>query len=263
MMLRLEILAITGNSPVSNAFTQEADRLGLTPKGREKKEREEQRKFAAALDALRRQVAEFLKRLDLIEQATAEALRENDEHLAVAREELRRVRERAYEITMPDGTVAKVYRDGDKVRTDAGAEIAPDVVRAEDIPDGSSTWRQRKGAGDAIARLEAERAEIIDYQKRLGQTRDALSRDDVTGEQLSAMQSDAARMPEAVRRRYNEGAGEPRPETGPAGNEKETTFRTRVDPTRAFTSATQGTPSAPPDQDFLQIPPSVSMPAPR
>jgi hypothetical protein len=123
MMLRLEILAITGNSPVSNAFTQEADRLGLTLKGRERKERGEQLKFAAALLAIRQQALEFQSKLDLLEHATMEALRENEEHMREAREELRRIREGAYEITMPDGKVEKVYRDGDKVRTDSGAEV--------------------------------------------------------------------------------------------------------------------------------------------
>lgn len=264
MMLRLEILAITGNSPVSNAFTQEADRLGLTPKGRERKERDEQRKFAATMDALRQRAAELHKQLDLMEQASMAALHENDERLRAARDDLQRIRDRAYEVTMPDGTVTKVYRDGATVRTDDGTEVDRSIVHPDELPASSPDWQRRKGAGESVTRLENERAEIIDYQGRLARSKGALSSDDVTAQQLDAMQADAARMPEAVRRHYG-----PEPSTRTAieipeakGNARALT--TDVRPTRDF--------NAPPlpkisdlllDEDLPKMPPSVSAPAPR
>ena len=44
-------LALSGDSPVLNAFTELAYRLGLSPKGRERKEREETRRFAERMQA--------------------------------------------------------------------------------------------------------------------------------------------------------------------------------------------------------------------
>jgi hypothetical protein len=264
MMLRLEILAFQGPSPVSNAFTQEADRLGLTPLGRERIEREDRKKFADRLEALRRQAEEFRKTLDLLEQATAEALRENDEHLRAAREELRRIQDRAYEVTMPDGTVAKVYRDGDKVRSDDGAEVGRQIVHPDELPSSSPSWQRRKGAGDSVTRLENERAEIIDYQDRLTRSKNTLSADDVTTQQLDAMQADAARMPEAVRRHYG-----PQPSARTAIELPDAVaslraLNTDVRPTRDFNAAPQLKVSDPLlAADLPEMPPSVSAPAPR
>jgi hypothetical protein len=263
MMLRLEILAITGNSPVSNAFTQEADRLGLTPKGRERRERDEQRKFAATMDAIRQRAAELHKQLDLMEQASMAALHENEERLRAARDDLQRVRDRAYEITMPDGTVAKVYREGNTVRTDDGAEVDRGIVHPDELPASSPSWQRRKDAGESVMRLENERAEIIDYQDRLARSKNTLSSDDVTAQQLDAMQANAARMPEAVRRHYGQ---EPSTRTAiefPEAKGNVRALNTDVRPTRDFNAAPQLKISHPLlDEDLPKMPPSVSAPAP-
>jgi hypothetical protein len=262
MMLRLEILAFSGTSPVSNAFTQEADRLGLTTVGRERKEREEQRKFAAAIEAIRQRAAEFLKQLDLLEQASMEALLQNELRLRTAREDLRSVRDRAYEVTMPDGTVAKVYRDGDKVRDDEGMVVDSSVVRADDLPESSPSWRQRREAGESVARLEAERNDIIEYQKRVARAKETASSDDMTPDQLDAMQADVARMPEAVRRHYSHEAAE-RAAIDAPGAAIPRTLNTDVSPTRDFSAALRPKLSDPQfDEDFTRMPPSVSAPAP-
>ena len=209
MMLRLEILALSGNSPVSNAFTEEADRMGLTVKGRERKEREEQRKFAAAMDALRQRAAEFQNKLGLLEQATAEALRENEEQMAAAREEMRRIREQAYEITMPDGKAAKVYRDGDKVRTESGAEVAPDIVRAEDIGEGRATWQDFQAADARLRELAAERERIVSFQNKIETARKASGGSGISADELDALEAGIdSSMPATVRKRL-EAAGPP------------------------------------------------------
>lgn len=202
-MLRLEILAFQGFSPVSNAFTEEADRLGLTPKGRERKEREERLKFAAAMLASRERVVEFQKQLDHLEQATMEALRENEEQLRNAREELRRIRERAYEITMPDGTVEKVYRDGDKVRTDAGVEVDRNIVRPEDLADKAPSWAERNHAGKRVDALAAENEAIKSYQSALRDARERSGKSELSLDELDAVESRVDRtMPESVRRHF-------------------------------------------------------------
>lgn len=184
VQLRLMNLASSGNSPVSNAFTQEADRLGLTPKGRERKEAEEQRRQRSLQTVLAEQSARFQERLHLLEQATADALRENEERLLAAREELARVRDRAYEITMPDGKIAKVYRDGDKVRDDAGAIVDSSVIHPSEIPGSAPDWATRQRAGERLDAARAERDALETYQKKLQTAREkfeggTLSSDDL------------------------------------------------------------------------------------
>jgi hypothetical protein len=202
-MLRLEILALSGDSPVSNAFTEEADRLGLTTKGRERKEREEQRKFAVQMEALRQRAAEFSKHLDFLEQATAEALHENEEQLRNSREDLRRIRERAYEITMPDGNVEKVYRDGDKVRTDSGTEVDRDIIRAEDIPDALPSWSERKLKELDIDALMHEQRRLTVYQEKLAHARSRSGSDDLSGDELDGLKAGLDEMPDSVRSRVS------------------------------------------------------------
>jgi hypothetical protein len=258
MMLRLEILAFQGPSPVSNAFTQEADRLGLTPTGRERIEREERRKFTERMEALRQQIAEFRKTLDLLEQATAEALRENDEQLRAAREELRRVRDRAYEITMPDGTVARVYRDGDKVRADDGAEVSPDIVRAEDIGNGHSTWAEHVEVEKRVGELGTRREALEAYRRRVQDAKGIAMGDDVTADELSQLERNLREgVPAEVARHFNSShAAQPAPavEADASANGLAKPFAKAVSPSALVLT----------DSDF-EIKPSatVSTPVPR
>jgi hypothetical protein len=258
MMLRLEILAITGNSPVSNAFTQEADRLGLTPKGRERKEREQQRRFADTMQALRQQATDFQKHLDLLEQATAEALRENAEQLAAAREELRVIRERAYEITMPDGTAAKVYRDGDKVRTETGSEVSPEIVRAEDIGNGHSTWAEHVEGSKRVNELSARRDALEAYQRRVQDAKGIAAGDGVTADELSHLERNLREdVPAEVARHFDSShAAQPAPavKADASANGLAKPFAKAVSPSALVLT----------DSDF-EIKPSVtvSAPAPR
>ena len=258
MMLRLEILAFQGPSPVSNAFTQEADRLGLTPLGRERIEREDRKKFADRLEALRRQAEEFRKTLDLLEQATAEALRENAEQLAAAREELRRIRDRAYEITMPDGTVAKVYPDGNKVRTETGSEVSPDIVRAEDIGNAHSTWAEHVEGEKRVNELGTRREALEAYQRRVQDAKGIAMGDDVTADELSQLERNLREgAPAEVARHFNSSrAGQPAPavEADASANGLAKPFAKAVSPSALALT----------DSDF-EIKPSVtvSVPVPR
>lgn len=262
MQLRLQVLALSGDSPVSNAFTDEAERLGLTSKGREKKEREDQRRFQDIMQALRERAAEFRKELDLLEHATAEALHENEGQLRVAREDLKRVRDRAYEITMPDGTIAKVYRDGDRVRDDAGAIVAE--TRADEIPASASGWAQRKACDDTVERLQNERRDLLEYQERVSRTKETLASGETTAEEFEALKADIGRMPASVQRRFQESVGGSQPIDRIRLDERPATFDSSARPTRDFAPAAAGTKvSVPDDRDFMQLPPSASAPSPR
>jgi hypothetical protein len=165
---------------------------------------------------------------------------------------------------MPDGTVAKVYRDGDKVRSDDGAEVDRGIVHPDELPSSSPSWQRRKGAGDSVTRLENERAEIIDYQDRLARSKNTLSSDDVTAKQLDTMQADAARMPEAVRRHYGpQPSGRAAIELPEAAGSARA-LTTDVRPTRDFNAAPlRKISDLLLDADLPKMPPSVSAPVPR
>jgi hypothetical protein len=201
MQLKLAIMALTGNSPVST-FVDIAAAQGLTPEAKEKKEREE-RLFWRHLEELHERQQKFLERLDRLNVAAAEALRENGEKLRDAREKLDDIRERAYKITMPDGTVVSVFRDGDKVRNETGALVSPDIVRAEDLPVSASTWEDRMAAGKAVDDLQREHNAIVKYQQTLDDTQKKAASGDLSADELDALKRNVqSTMPDSVRRQY-------------------------------------------------------------
>ena len=258
MMLRLEILAFQGFSPVSNAFTADADRLGLTPQGRERKEREQRQEFADRMEAIRRQAAAFQRTLDLLEHATLEALRENEEHLRAAREDLQRVRDRAYEVTMPDGTVAKVYRDGDRVRDEAGGDVSPDIVRAEDIGNGHSTWAEHVDGLKRVEELQTKREALQAYQRRIQGARETVAGDDLSAEELDRLEGNLQKdVPAEVQKNLQAA-------TGPAALPARDVGPSQSGLARPFTKAANGVALALTDDDFRStVAPSVSAPVPR
>lgn len=197
MKEKLLAMALNGDSIV-NPLGAPYDQDDRTPQGRARREREEQesRVYEMVMAQLEERRIEFQRELDRLDHASFEALRENEDQLRKAREDLRRIQERAYEITMPDGTVARVYRDGDKVRTETGAAVDPNIVRPEDIGSGFSTWQERVGAQKGVSDLEARREAIQAYRTKLGEAREKHASDGLTVEELDALK---ASRPDDVR----------------------------------------------------------------
>jgi hypothetical protein len=276
MQLRQWMLALSGNEAISNGITREAERLGLTPQSRARKEREQEqeRRVAAAVQAMREETERVMKRLDHLDQASMAALLENEELQRAAREELQRIRESAYEITMPDGSVAKVYRDGDKVRDDAGALVSSDVVKADEVPPAFSTWAERKRWGDALRQTEDSHREIIEYRDRLDSARKRIGGGELSAAELAHVEEDIERMPGAVRRHVETAAPSQRAESGVPGANGDAPPQSGLSsdarPAAPFARAVAGIPAAVArrrdddlDADLKALPPSVSMNGPR
>ena len=268
MQLRLHILALSGDSPVSNAFTEEADRLGLTVRGRERKEREEQRRVSERMESMREQTARFQEEIRELQQAHMEALLENQEQLRVAKDELKRLRERAYEVTMPNGTVAKVYRDGDKVRADDGAEVSRHIQKAEDIPDSFPPWKERNDWGARVKALTEENGKLVEYGNRLEQAEKKTASGDMSADELKKLRAGLEHgMPDSVRAHRPSAEGARRSDAMPA-ERNETSFESRATAMRSFADATTGllpaSPSEDPSTDFRKRPQAdVSAPGPK
>ena len=118
---------------------------------------------------------------------------------------------------MPDGTIAKVYRDGDKVRDEAGHIV--NHVRADEFPDSAPPWAQRHAAGEVVDRLTAERHELQAYQQRLETAGKELSSGELTEDRLKRLDAGLAQMPESVRRHYE--ASSPGPAQPTSGGKRD------------------------------------------
>ncbi len=155
---------------------------------------------------------EFQRELGRLDHASLDALRENEEHLREAREELQRIRDNAYQIHMPDGTVERVYRDGDKVRMESGAEVSPDIVRAEDLGNSRPTWQERTEATKRIDDLSTKHQEIVTYREHLHEADGRNKSGTLSADEIDALARDTERtMPESVRIHYRAPATEAGP----------------------------------------------------
>jgi small-conductance mechanosensitive channel len=111
-------------------------------------------------------------RLNKLEEKSYEALMQTERELRIAREELQAIRDNAYQITFPDGTVRGVYRDGDKVRTEDGAEVDREIVRVENIPANLTDWSTRRAASRSVLGQEQRLDRIKNLREKLDDIRD-------------------------------------------------------------------------------------------
>ena len=217
--MRLLALAQSGNTVVHSVFTAAADAEGLTERGRQAIERRRERTLEAIRLATQEQMAALQQRLDRLERASYEALIEADERVRTSRRELEELRERAYQITMPDGRTARVYRDGDMVREEDGVVVDADVFRAEDIPALSPTWQELQEKERAQQEAARRHREIVEYRERLASAREETAEGNLTAGRADELDAELDAMPDAVRVRLGEPAAprqQPDPLTPPS-----------------------------------------------
>jgi hypothetical protein len=253
----LMTMALNGDSIV-NPFSDLLDAAGLTPEARTRKEREEEEHFRETMAQLEERRLEFQCELDCMDHACEEALRENEEHLHSAREDLKKIQDNAYQIHMPDGSIARVYRDGDKVRTESGKELGAGIVRAEDLGRARPTWQERVQAADRIDDLLAKREAIQKYRDEVQETErkgqsSGLSARDI--DDLSRRRETT--MPESVRSHYAGAASRDEPSANaeaPSGLARPFAQAASRDKDLKLS-----------DRDFEELAdrPAASMPAPR
>lgn len=248
--------ALTGNEVVVSSFVVTGGRKAEAE--RQRKDREVQ-EFVRTVFASQERLAQFTAKLDRLDQASAQALLENEEKLRIAREELRRIRERAYELTRPDGSTVKVYRDGNVVRDDDGVEVDARLIKPEDIPDKFPTWQERRTAGEREADLIQRNREIREYRSQLERSRKLVEDGKITEEELTDLEKSLDAMPADVRRHYKPEAV--RTDNGPA---RERTLDTDIRPTRDFMNAAPSIAWQQPElePDIKPPRPGVSKPAP-
>lgn len=156
------------------------------------------------------------RRIDLLDRASLAALRETDEKLQEAREDLARLQAHAYQL--PDGT--RVYRteDGTAVYDEDGKLVGNDVIEPADIPNTKTSWEQFERGNDQLHTLQRERDEIGKYRDRLDRARDELDDDDLSQDDLKDLEKDLeTAMPATVRQQYDHlSANDPGSKVSPA-----------------------------------------------
>jgi hypothetical protein len=267
LLRKLAFLAATGNEAVLLPFTLTGGAKAETERQRREREFDN---FARIVLASRERVEEFTKKLELLDQASAQALVESEEKLRKAKDDLQRLRDRAYELTTPDGGAMKVYRDGGMVRDDGGAQVDPLLIKPEDIPESAPTWQQRRDKSAAVRDAERDYHEISEYRERLEKTRKRLEKGAVSEAELNKMDKDAERMPALVRKHYEQLAPDAKeraqvkdriPESRSSG-----ALQSEARPTQPFAAAAAGLRPAvsgdDADLDFKKVIPGVSGPSP-
>lgn len=166
---RLLYLAETGNDSVANAMRKSEEVSGNA--GKRDADLARQVLSSAQAEA-ERATREFNNRLDELEQANIEALHENDLATRAAERALEEMLRSAKRITMPDGTVQMLLRDGDQVRFQDGSIVDPDVVSADQVSDNPDQWRDVSGQINTIDTLHAKREDLLNFGERIDAARD-------------------------------------------------------------------------------------------
>jgi hypothetical protein len=202
---RLLTLALYGNDSFHSVFTAMADQAGMTPRGREDRERRQEHyaMLRQMMMASQEQVAAFQRRLDRLERASYEALLETEEDLRKAEKARERTRERAFEIGTPDGK-RKVYRDGEIVRDDDGNVVSRETIRAEDIPANYPVWAERARDEQAVLRAQKRYYDVVEFREQLQSTQEGAAEGGLSADEVDALESKVeAGIPYDVQRRLS------------------------------------------------------------
>lgn len=262
---RLLMFAMNGDS-IANPLDNVPDREGVTPQGRARKEREkDQRMFRETMAHIEERRVEFLRELDRREQACIEALHENEEQMRAAQKELQTIRDRAYELTLPDGSTTKVYRDGNKVRMENGAEVGRDLVKPEDLGDQRPSWSSLQLGIKRVDDLNKERDAITAYRQKIGEARQEADGADITADELNELgrSLDRVRPPGVAAKEATTQAAPKAQDAAPAARDVQKLSERFAAADRDRQAADAQPVLSDADFETIRKPPSVSAPAAR
>lgn len=162
---------------------------------------------ATALIVSASEIEDFKIDLDRYDAAMITALQRNEEELARVRESLNQYLAKAY--VLSDGRRVFKTEDGQHVYDEYGQEVDASVVAPDEIADNLPRWEEVDDLVEKRNALEAERAELLEYQTKLDEARERLDSGEITQEEFDKMREDLiAAMPEAVREQIPELAEE-------------------------------------------------------
>lgn len=165
---------------------------------REKREAEEREHFEQLVLATPAQIEAFSDRLDAYDAATVQALMDNGRALDEVRHQREMMEASAYQLS--DGQPVFKSEDGVHVFDRRGDALSRETVDPNVIPDAAPHWESFKIAADTEHKLLVDRQHLHEFQQRLDDDRETLSKGNVTADALSRMDEALRRdQPEAVK----------------------------------------------------------------
>lgn len=150
--------------------------------------------------ATQMQIEAFELKLDRYEEATVAALIENQEQLDAVNARIFAMLNQAY--VLDDGRRVFRTEDGTQVFDEFGEEVGPDEIDPALIGDEFPTWEAFQPLLTERNALDAERAQLLDFQERLDQARDRIAEGDIGETELDELDAELAELaPPAVRSR--------------------------------------------------------------
>ncbi len=152
---------------------------------------------ASAAIATTQQILQFQSKLTSYEDATVAALMKNQKMLDVVLDDMEVMLAHAY--VMDDGRRVFKSVDGETVIDEFGEIVSRDELDPKLIPSGGTTPDEYLSNLELAGSLRIERNELHAFQDKLDNARDASSKDDLTNDELDALDADLeASMPKSV-----------------------------------------------------------------
>jgi len=143
-------------------------------------------------------IKKFEIKLDGYDEAIVTALMENQELLDAVRDDIAAMLAQAY--VMEDGRRVFKTEDGAQVFDEFGIEVQADEVDPLQIDDSLPSWEEFSAKNDLEQSLEAERAQIFEFQEKVDNAREQIAEDEISEADLEALDADLLEaMPPAVR----------------------------------------------------------------
>jgi len=153
---------------------------------------------AETVMASQAQIISFETRLDSYDEATVVALMENQELIDATRDRISDMLARAY--VMEDGRRVFRTEDGTQVFDEFGVEVAAEELDPGLIGDNRPTYEDYAADVEALAALEAERTQILEFQERVDAAREDIADGEISEAELEELDADLLDiMPPAVR----------------------------------------------------------------
>lgn len=154
--------------------------------------------LAFAVMASQPEIDAYLVTTAHYQEATYEAIVQNEQLLTAIRREKQTMLEQAH--VLADGRRVFESEDGIRGFDEFGEELDPSEIDADEIAD----WRPKHESFQALkeeeAKLVEEKAELLEYQGKVDEARERLEAGDISQKEFEAMQQDLADdMPDRVR----------------------------------------------------------------
>jgi len=148
--------------------------------------------------ATQSQIKSFDVKLDSYDEATVIALMENQELIDAVQDRLADMLARAY--VMDDGRRVFKTQDGTQVFDESGAEVPAEELDPDLIDDSRPTYEEYAADVEALAALEVDRTQILEFQERVDATREDIADGEVSEAELEALDAELLdAMPPTVR----------------------------------------------------------------